>query len=138
MPILSWIDPENFNPNYLMRSLHLLPQLLPLREPKTYLFYSYVADRREVMLRYVDVGREADVTLDGRHIRAIPVADRIGARHVALGSDFDGATIPAELRGAAGIPRLLDALADAGFGGDDLAGVAWKNWRRVLASWWTE
>ncbi len=26
MPILSWIDPENFNPNYLMRSLHLLPK----------------------------------------------------------------------------------------------------------------
>ena len=26
MPILSWIDPDNFNPNYLMRSLHLLPQ----------------------------------------------------------------------------------------------------------------
>lgn len=26
MPISSWIDPENFNPNYLMRSLHLLPQ----------------------------------------------------------------------------------------------------------------
>jgi cation diffusion facilitator CzcD-associated flavoprotein CzcO len=26
MPILSWIDPENFNPGYLMRSMHLLPQ----------------------------------------------------------------------------------------------------------------
>jgi hypothetical protein len=26
MPILSWIDPENFDPNYLMRSMHLLPQ----------------------------------------------------------------------------------------------------------------
>ncbi|HMK12671.1 MAG TPA: NAD(P)/FAD-dependent oxidoreductase [Acidimicrobiales bacterium] len=26
MPILPWIDPENFNPNYLMRALHLLPQ----------------------------------------------------------------------------------------------------------------
>ncbi len=25
MPILSWIDPDNFNPNYLMRSMHLLP-----------------------------------------------------------------------------------------------------------------
>ncbi len=25
MPILSWIDPDNFNPNYLMRGLHLLP-----------------------------------------------------------------------------------------------------------------
>jgi cation diffusion facilitator CzcD-associated flavoprotein CzcO len=26
MPILSWIDPENFNPGYLMRHMHLLPK----------------------------------------------------------------------------------------------------------------
>jgi len=26
MKLMSWIDPENFNPNYLMRSMHLLPQ----------------------------------------------------------------------------------------------------------------
>jgi hypothetical protein len=26
MPIGDWIDPENFNPNYLMRSMHLLPK----------------------------------------------------------------------------------------------------------------
>ena len=26
MPLLSWIDPENFNPGYLMRSMHLLPR----------------------------------------------------------------------------------------------------------------
>ncbi len=26
MPISSWIDPDNFNPNYLMRSMHLMPQ----------------------------------------------------------------------------------------------------------------
>jgi cation diffusion facilitator CzcD-associated flavoprotein CzcO len=26
MTLSSWIDPENFNPNYLMRSVHLLPQ----------------------------------------------------------------------------------------------------------------
>ena len=26
MPLLSWMDPENFNPNYLMRSMHLLPK----------------------------------------------------------------------------------------------------------------
>ena len=26
MPILDWIDPENFNPNYLRRSMHLLPK----------------------------------------------------------------------------------------------------------------
>jgi cation diffusion facilitator CzcD-associated flavoprotein CzcO len=26
MPLLSWMDPDNFNPNYLMRSMHLLPK----------------------------------------------------------------------------------------------------------------
>jgi cation diffusion facilitator CzcD-associated flavoprotein CzcO len=26
MPVLSWIDPENFNPGYMMRSMHLLPK----------------------------------------------------------------------------------------------------------------
>jgi cation diffusion facilitator CzcD-associated flavoprotein CzcO len=26
MPLLSWIDPENFNPGYLMRDMHLLPK----------------------------------------------------------------------------------------------------------------
>jgi cation diffusion facilitator CzcD-associated flavoprotein CzcO len=26
MPLLPWIDPENFNPGYLMRGMHLLPQ----------------------------------------------------------------------------------------------------------------
>jgi cation diffusion facilitator CzcD-associated flavoprotein CzcO len=26
MPLGSWMDPENFNPNYLMRSMHLLPK----------------------------------------------------------------------------------------------------------------
>jgi hypothetical protein len=26
MPPLDWIDPENFNPDYLMRSMHLLPR----------------------------------------------------------------------------------------------------------------
>ena len=28
LPILPWIDPENFNPGYLMRSMHLLPKRL--------------------------------------------------------------------------------------------------------------
>jgi len=26
MPLLPWIDPENFNPGYLTRSMHLLPK----------------------------------------------------------------------------------------------------------------
>src|SRR5439155_17694160 len=41
------------------------------------------------------------------------VAERIGVEHVALGSDFDGATVPAELGDASGLPRLRGALAAA-------------------------
>jgi membrane dipeptidase len=68
------------------------------------------------------------------HVRY--VADRIGVEHVAFGSDFDGTTIPEPLGGAAGMQTLLDALGDAGFSHDQVAAIAWDNWRRVLAAWW--
>jgi membrane dipeptidase len=68
------------------------------------------------------------------HVRY--AADRIGVEHVALGSDFDGATIPDELGDVAGLPRLLDALAADGFSEDELRAIAWDNWRRVLARAW--
>ena len=64
------------------------------------------------------------------------IAERIGADHVALGSDFDGATIPAAVGDVAGVPRVLDALGDAGFSADEIAAIAWGNWRRVLDAWW--
>jgi membrane dipeptidase len=65
------------------------------------------------------------------------VADRIGVEHVAFGSDFDGTTIPAALGDAAGVPRLLEALAAAGFTAGELSAIAWENWRRVLSAWWS-
>jgi membrane dipeptidase len=64
------------------------------------------------------------------------VADRIGPEHVALGSDFDGATIPDGLEGVGGLPKLIDALAEVGFSTAELEGIAWRNWRRVLDAWW--
>jgi membrane dipeptidase len=65
------------------------------------------------------------------------VADRIGVEHVALGSDYDGTTIPAELGDAAGTPRLLEVLREVGgFGERELSLIAWENWRRVLGAWW--
>ncbi len=64
------------------------------------------------------------------------VAERIGVEHVGLGSDFDGATIPAELGGVDGLPRLLDALREVGFSAAEVEAIAWHNWRRVLAAWW--
>ena len=77
---------------------------------------------------------DTPVELIARH--AAYVAERIGVEHVALGSDYDGATLPAELGGVAGTPKVLDALRAAGFSESDLEAVAWDNWRRVLDAWW--
>ncbi len=77
---------------------------------------------------------ETPIELIANHARY--VADRIGVQHVALGSDFDGTTIPAGVGDATGIPRVLDALAEAGFQSDELDAIAWRNWRRVLSAWW--
>jgi membrane dipeptidase len=77
---------------------------------------------------------DTPIELIARHARY--VADRIGVEHVALGSDFDGASIPASLGDAAGMQRVLAALFRAGFTKDEVAAVAWDNWKRVLAAWW--
>ena len=69
-----------------------------------------------------------------RHVDHL--AERMGIEHVALGSDFDGAMMPAELGDAAGLPRLLDALRGAGYGEADLAALAHGNWLRVLGETW--
>jgi membrane dipeptidase len=74
------------------------------------------------------------IELIARHAKY--VAERIGVAHVALGSDFDGATIPAAVGDAAGMPRVLDALRDAGFDSAEVEAIAWRNWRRVLDAWW--
>lgn len=64
------------------------------------------------------------------------VAERIGIEHVALGSDFDGATVPAALGDVSGLPRLLTAFEDAGFSPSEIAAIASSNWRRVFDEWW--
>jgi len=83
-----------------------------------------------------DFADDPDTPLDliARHARY--VADRIGVEHVALGSDFDGATIPAAVGDVAGMPRVLAALATEGFSEHELDAIAWGNWRRVLGEWW--
>lgn len=83
-----------------------------------------------------DFASDPDTPLATIAAHARYVADRIGVEHVALGSDFDGATVPAELGDAAGLPRLLDALRAAGFTEPELEAIAWHNWRRVLDAWW--
>jgi membrane dipeptidase len=84
-----------------------------------------------------DFSNTADTPLELIVAHTRYVAERIGVEHVALGSDFDGATIPAALGDVSGLPRLLTAFADAGFSRTELEAVAWSNWRRVLADWWS-
>ena len=79
---------------------------------------------------------DTPLALIARH--AAYVAERLGVAHVALGSDFDGATIPAELGDVAGVPKLLEALADVGFSAAEREAIAWGNWRRVLGQCWGE
>ena len=83
-----------------------------------------------------DGADDADTPLSAIAAHAVHVAELAGVDAVALGSDFDGATMPAALADAGGLPALLEALRAAGFGDADLDKVAHANWRRVLGATW--
>jgi membrane dipeptidase len=83
-----------------------------------------------------DFADDPDTPLELIAQHAAYVAEHIGVEHVGLGSDFDGATIPASLGDVAGIPLVLEALRDVGFSEPEVAAIAWGNWRRVLDAWW--
>ncbi len=69
-----------------------------------------------------------------RHVDYL--VERIGVDCVAFGSDFEGATIPDELGGVAGLPRLVEALRARGYDDEALAKVTHANWLRVLGWTW--
>ena len=64
------------------------------------------------------------------------VAERLGPGHVAIGTDFDGARVPAAIGGADGLQRLIEGLRHRGFGDEDLRRIGAENWRRVLRDTW--
>ena len=61
---------------------------------------------------------------------------RLGEDHVGLGSDFDGATVPADIGDVAGNPRLLEALRAHGYGAALIEKLAWRNWLGLLERTW--
>lgn len=83
-----------------------------------------------------DGADDADTPLERIADHARYIAERCGADHVALGSDFDGATMPREVPDASAYQRVLEALEAAGFDGAEVDRIAWGNWRRVLAAAW--
>jgi membrane dipeptidase len=89
-----------------------------------------------VGLLRADGRRDAETPLDEivRHVDYL--VERIGVDCVAFGSDFEGATVPAELGGVAGLPRLVAALRARGYDDDELAKITHGNWLRVLGQTW--
>lgn len=73
----------------------------------------------DILLRHLD------------HMLAI-----LGEDGVALGSDFDGAVMPADLSDVAALPRLLDAMLAHGYGRELVEKIAWKNWLSLVERSW--
>lgn len=89
-----------------------------------------------VVFTRADGTEDADTPLTDFVRHMAYVAERVGIRHVGLGSDFDGAPMPNDLREVGGLPALFEALRGAGFGEPEISQVAWENWRRVLGATW--
>lgn len=83
-----------------------------------------------------DAQNNADTPLHmlTRHFQYL--VDRIGIDRVAIGSDFDGATIPQAIRDASGLPNLITALLACGFDEGSVRKIAFDNWMRVFQLTW--
>jgi membrane dipeptidase len=83
-----------------------------------------------------NASRDANMPLEilVRHLDYL--VERLGIDGVALGTDFDGTTIPAEIGDASGMPKLLDVLRARGYDDAALRKLGYENWLRVLAKTW--
>lgn len=61
---------------------------------------------------------------------------KLGEDGVGLGSDFDGTSVPPDLKDVAGLPVLVDALAKRGYDRPLLEKICYGNWLRVLETTW--
>jgi len=64
------------------------------------------------------------------------LVEKIGIDRVALGSDFDGAVMPGDLKDSAGLPVLIDELRGRGYDEESLLKIGYRNWLRVLGQTW--
>jgi membrane dipeptidase len=57
----------------------------------------------------------------------------VGAAHVGLGSDFDGAFMPAGMEDAANFPKITESLLHRGYPESDVRKILGENTLRVMA-----
>ena len=60
----------------------------------------------------------------------------VGEDGVGLGSDFDGAKIPAGIGNAGGLQNLVELMRARGFGEPLIEKLCFRNWLRVLGQTW--
>jgi membrane dipeptidase len=60
----------------------------------------------------------------------------VGEDGVGLGSDFDGATIPAQIGNAAGLQNLVEVMRARDYGEPLIEKLCFSNWLRVLGQTW--
>ena len=77
---------------------------------------------------------DTDLDLMLRHLDAL--IERLGEDGVALGSDFDGAVVPAAIGSVAGLPTLFALLRLSGYSEDLLDKIAHGNWLSLLERTW--
>ncbi|NND91584.1 MAG: membrane dipeptidase [Granulosicoccus sp.] len=83
---------------------------------------------------------------DGRMITDVPVVQMIrhldyliealGESGVGLGSDFDGARIPDVIADSAGLPVLVQAMQEHGYGDALISRICHRNWLDLLNRTW--
>jgi membrane dipeptidase len=56
----------------------------------------------------------------------------VGADHVGLGSDFDGASMPSGMEDASKLPKITQALIDKGYSDSDIRKILGENTLRVM------
>jgi membrane dipeptidase len=56
----------------------------------------------------------------------------VGAEHVGLGSDFDGATMPMGMEDASQLPRITEALLQKGYSNRDIRNILGGNTLRLM------
>ena len=83
-----------------------------------------------------DGRQDKDTPLDLMIQHIEHMLEHAGEDGVGLGSDFDGATIPAELGDAAGLQNLVQAMRKRGFKTPLIEKLCFRNWLRVLGRTW--
>ena len=85
---------------------------------------------------------------DGRMLTDVPVEqmlrhldhllEKLGEEGVALGSDFDGAVVPEIIGSSAGLPVLVKAMQQHGYGDALINKICRENWFDVLERTWSD